>query len=50
MLTQHTLSHFLALWACGAQTLNILLAAQVLANSDEFHFRRNDAATRIVHL
>jgi hypothetical protein len=50
VLLGHQLEHFRAGLAARLQALDVPLALQVLADGDEFHFRRNDAPARVVHL
>ncbi|SSW71626.1 hypothetical protein AVE30378_04655 [Achromobacter veterisilvae] len=50
VLAQQALDHLLAVGAAGAQRFQVLFAAQVFADGHEFHFRRDDAAARVVHL
>ena len=50
MLAQHPLGHFFAFGTCGAQTFDVLLAAEIFANRDKLHFRGNDPAAGVVHL
>ena len=50
MLAQQAFDHLLAIRTAGAQRFQVLLAAQVFADGHEFHFRRDDASARVVHL
>ena len=50
VLAAHELGHLLSQGAGGAQLLEVLAAAQVLADGDELHLRRDEAAARVMHL
>ena len=50
VLAADQLGHLRAGRAGGAQRLEVLLPPDVLADRDELHLRRDDAAARVVHL
>ncbi|MNQ73981.1 hypothetical protein D3C85_887290 [compost metagenome] len=50
VLAQQALDHLLAVGTAVAQRLQIVLAAQALADRHVLHFRRDDAPARVMHL
>ena len=50
MLARHQFGQLGALRPRGAQAFDILSALQILTNRDVFHFRRDHAATGVMHL
>ena len=50
VLAAHQVGQLVAHRAAGLELFQILLAPQVFADRDEFHFRCDDALARIVHL
>ncbi len=50
VLAQQHLGHALARGAGRAQALHVVLAVEVLADGDELHLGRDEAAARVVHL
>ena len=50
MLAAEDVGEALSLWSCGLQRFDVGAAVVVLADGDEFHFRRDDALPRVVNL